>query len=182
MLNDQIAAGIPPRSVAHHRAVLRNALNVAMRWGLIGRNVATLADAPPVPEREVRALGPADARALLAAVEGDRLEGLFTVGLAVGLRQSEALGLRWDDIDMGAASLRVQRTLQRVDGKYCFLEPKTARSRRTLALPQPLVGALRQHRARQRRERLEVGQRGRGSGGVTSCLPTKRAARCRAST
>jgi len=157
MMNDALAQGASPRSACHHRAVLRTALNVAMRWGIVGRNVAALAGPPHVPEREIRALGQADARALLEAVRGDRLEALFTVALALGLRQGEALGLRWPDVDLGGALLTVQRSLQRVNSGWLFSEPKTTRSRRTLHLPGPVTAALREHRARQLVERLRLG-------------------------
>lgn len=90
-------------------------------------------------------------------MRGDRLEALFTVALAVGLRQSEALGLRWADVSLDAGTLAVQRTLQRVNGEWQFFEPKTARSRRTLPLPAAVVAALREHRARQLQERLRRG-------------------------
>jgi integrase len=157
MMNEAIGQGAAPRSACHHRAVLRTALNVAMKWGVLGRNVASLAGPPRVPEREIRALGQADARALLEAVRGDRLEALFTVALALGLRQGEALGLRWPDVDLGGALLTVQRSLQRVNGEWLSPEPKTPRSRRTLHLPGPVTAALREHRARQLVERLRLG-------------------------
>ena len=157
MMNDTLAQGASPRSACHCRAVLRTALNVAMRWGLLGRNVAGLAGPPRVPEREIRALSKGDARALLAAVRGDRLEALFTVALALGLRQGEALGLRWPDVDLDAGTVTIQRSLQRFDGEWCFPEPKTTRSRRTVPLPGPVITALREHRARQHQERLRLG-------------------------
>ncbi len=111
LLSDLVADGVSPQSASHIRAVLRNALNTAMRWGLIGRNVAALVDSPPVPKREIKALSVSGAKAILDAVKGDRLEGLFTIALALGLRQSEALGLRWSDIDLDGGSLRVERVL-----------------------------------------------------------------------
>jgi len=157
MMNDALAQGASPRSACHHRAVLRTALNVAMRWGLLGRNVASLAGPPRVPEREIRALSKGDARALLEAVRGDRLEALFTVALALGLRQGEALGLRWPDVDLDAGTVTIQRSLQRVGGEWLFPEPKTTRSRRTVPLPGPVTAALREHRARQHQERLRLG-------------------------
>jgi integrase len=157
MMNDELTAGVSPQSVAHHRAVLRTALNVAMRRGFVGRNVASLAEPPRVPAHEVRPLALADARALLGAVKGDRLEALFTVALAVGLRQGEALALSWDDVDLDGGTLTVRRSLQRVDKQWRFMEPKTPQSRRTIPLPGPVVAALREHRARQLRERLRAG-------------------------
>lgn len=146
-----------PRSVADHRAVLRNALNTAVRWGLVGRNVAAIVDAPKVSDREIRPLGKEDAKALLQAFKGERLEALFEISIALGPSQSECLGLRWADVDFNAATLRVERTLQREDGKYEFMESKSRRSRRTLPLPSPIVDSLRRHRVRQLEERLRVG-------------------------
>ena len=157
MMSEALGRGVSPRSASHHRAVLRAGLNVAMRWGLLGRNPASLAKPPHVPEREVRPLTTADARALLDAVRGDRLEALFTVGLACGLRQGEALGLRWPDVDLERGTLTVQRSLQRVGREWSFAEPKTQRSRRTIPLPAPVAASLREHRARQLGERLRMG-------------------------
>jgi integrase len=157
MMSSAANKGASPRTVNHCRAVLRNALNHAMRHGVVGRNVASLAGAPHVPEREFHALTPESARSILAAVRGDRLEALFTVALACGLRQSEALGLRWTDVDFDSSNLTIQRTLQRVNREFQFFEPKTKRSRRTIVLPTPVLTALREHRSRQIEERLRVG-------------------------
>jgi len=156
-MNEAQADGGSPRTAAHMRAVLRTALNVAMRWGILGRNAASLAGPPRVPEREIRPLSRNDARAILEAVAGDRLEGLFTIALALGLRQGEALGLRWPDVDLDGGLLTVQRSLQRVGREWFFPEPKTARSRRTIPLPGPVTAALREHRVRQVQERLRLG-------------------------
>jgi len=112
---------------------------------------------PPVPAREVTPLTPDAARQVLDAVRGDRLEALFTVALACGLRQSETLGLRWPDVNVDAGTMSIQRTLQRVDGVFTFFPPKTARSRRTIAMPAPVAAALRQHMKRQLEERMAMG-------------------------
>lgn len=153
----QVAAGGSPRTAMHARSVLRAALHAGMRWGIVARNVAGLAKPLQVPEHEVRPLAEADARAVLAAVAGDRLEALITVALAVGLRQGEALGLRWEDVDLDGGTLAVRRSLIRADGAWLFGEPKTARSRRTVPLPDEVVAALREHRGRQLQERLRAG-------------------------
>jgi integrase len=93
-MNDALASGQSARSVHHHRAVLRAALNVAIKDGLLARNVAELADGVSVPEPEREGITAERARAILKAVRGDRLEGLYTLLLASGLRLGEALGLR----------------------------------------------------------------------------------------
>ena len=130
----------------------------------MAQNVATLVEAPKVASREVEPFNPEQARTLLAAVRGDRLEALYSVAVAVGLRKGEALGLRWDDLNLDTGTLRVKASLQRVGGKLQLLEPKTVRSRRTIALPESATVALRTHRAGQLRERLVAGSRWQETG------------------
>ena len=103
-----------------------------------------------------------------ALAAGDRLEALYVVALATGLRQGELLGLRWDDVDLESRRLSVRHTLARVAGKLMLLEPKTDRSRRNLILPDVALAALRAHRTRQRMERLVAGSRWKDSGHVFS--------------
>ena len=78
------------QTVHHLRAIRRAALSDAAKKGLIARNVATLANEPQVPRHEIRPLSPDEARKLLDAVKGDRLEALYSVAMALGLRQGEA--------------------------------------------------------------------------------------------
>ncbi len=99
-----------------------------------------------------------EARRVMAAAEGRRNAARWTVALALGLRQSEALGLQWRDVNLDTGRLSVRRGLHRVDGKgIVFEEPKNDRSRRTLALPQQLTDALRKHRETQDLDRLVAG-------------------------
>lgn len=152
-------AGLSPRTVSYIRTVLRIALAQAVKWDMVARNVATLVDPPRAHRTEIRPLTPDQARAFLEAVTGDRLEGLYRVALAMGLRQGEALGLRWEDIDLDQRTLRIRVALQRIDGKLTLKEPKTEKSRRTLTMPTPLVRALTAHRDRQAFERAKAGDR-----------------------
>lgn len=160
-LNEKLAAGLSPRTVKHLRGTLRNALNMAVKWGIIPRNVAALTDPPREPHKDLRVLSPEECRDFLAAVQGHRLEALFSVTLALGLRQGEALGLRWQDVDFEALTLSIRHALQRVEGKLRLVEPKTSKSRRTIALPQVAVSALYAHRQRQGDERALAGSRWR---------------------
>ena len=150
-------AGLSNRTVQYHHAVLRRALGQAERWGLVARNVARLVTPPRVQRRDVRPLTPEQARQLLAGVQDDRLASLYAVSLSLGLRQGEALGLQWQDVDLEGRTLAVRHTLQRYNGEYHLDDPKTERSRRTISLPAPLVDSLRRHRVQQNEERLRVG-------------------------
>jgi integrase len=156
-LQDRLAAGLSPRTVQLCHAVLRRALTVAERDGLVPRNVARLVTPPRAPRAAVQPLTVAEARALLAAAHGERWEALVVTALYLGLRQGELLGLRWCDVDLAAGRLRVVGQVQRVQGALAWTAPKSARSQRTLELPRAVAEALRAHRARQAAERLRAG-------------------------
>lgn len=156
-LNERLATGLSPRRVQYLHAVLRIALNRAMKAGYVGRNVAMLVDPPRVPHNEIAPLTPSQARTLLEAAKGDRLEALYSVALALGLRQGEALGLRWEDVDFESGLIHVRFELQRIDRQNRLVELKTRRSHRTLAMPTYIAEQLRDHAARQREERIALG-------------------------
>lgn len=146
--------GMSANSIRYALIVLRIALHRAEKWGLVSRNVASDVDPPKVERPRFRALDPEEARQLLEAASGDRLEALYTVALSLGLRLGETLGLRWHDVDLEAGTLRVENSLQRHSGALHLVATKTDRSRRTLAMPELLVESLRRHRQAQLEEEL----------------------------
>ncbi|MGK5738504.1 site-specific integrase [Micromonospora sp. URMC 103] len=157
----KLHAGLSAYSLRYLHAQIRRALAVAVTWGLVARNVAVSVQPPSLPHKEVSPLTVEEARQLLAAARGDRMEARWIIGLSLGLRQSEVLGLWWEDIDLDAATLRVRRQLTRarVAGEKMSFGPlKSARSMRVLPLPAPLVAALREHQQRQRQERNALGE------------------------
>lgn len=166
MINGRLAAGFSGKSVAYMHQVLRTALGLATRWDLVSRNVARLVDPPRGEPKPINPFTPDEAREFLGAVRGHRLEALFSVALAMGLRQGEALGLRWDDVDYVAGTLSVRQQLQRIDGKLTLVPPKTKRSRRTLVMPTMIVDRLREHEKRQVAEKLWAGSKWQESGFV----------------
>jgi integrase len=135
---------LKPRTVQYARAILRAALNQAIKWGYLTRNVATLVEAPRVEKYQVEPLTEAQACALLDTVKGHRLATLYQVALGLGIRRGEVIALHWADIDFTARTLRV-------------VVGKTPSSARTLALPDVLVTNLRAHWARQQDERQAKG-------------------------
>jgi integrase len=134
------------------------ALGKAEAWGLVSRNVAKFIDPPPVSKFKVEPSEPGEAKAFLKAIEGDRLEALFAVALALGLRRGEALALTWDNVDLENRTLRVTGSLQRLNGKLVIQPPKTEKSERDFDIPKVLLQKLREHRARQLQEKLSLGQ------------------------
>jgi integrase len=150
--------GLSGASALQAHRILSRALKVAVQRGRIARNVAQLVDAPSVQRVEVEPLTATEARALLGVAKDARNAARWSVALALGLRQGEALGLMWDDVDLDAATLTVRRALQRQPGNgLVMVEPKSRAGRRTIALPTQLVDALKAQRSAQLTERLRAG-------------------------
>ncbi|HEY5477693.1 MAG TPA: site-specific integrase, partial [Tepidiformaceae bacterium] len=116
-----------------------------------------LASSPRTERKEIEPLTPEEASRLIEGMRADRFEVLYLAALSTGLRQGELLGLRWSDIDLEAGRLSVRQARQRVKNAPQFAEPKTQRSRRTIALPRATARALQAHRVSQLQGRLVQG-------------------------
>ena len=143
------AAGASARTIRYARTVLRAALNQALRWGMVARNAAALTDPPLYRPREIQPLAPDQARVLLAAVAKHRLRALVSVGLALGLRLGEVLGLPWAAVDLDAGVLSIRQTLERSGGD-------AAARRRLNAERRELLKGLRDTDDRPRRRELRA--------------------------
>jgi integrase len=146
---------LSPRSVDYIHVTLQTALSRAVRDDLIPRNVAEGERPRSSRQRrsdDVKALSPAQVRALLDAARGTRNEALYIVALHTGLRQGELLGLRWADLDAGKVAVR--RSLKVTEHGLDFGPPKNKASRRSVPLNRTAAGALRAHKARQNKERM----------------------------
>lgn len=139
------------RTVRHHRAVLRRALNVAMRQRYVQRNVATGVELADAPAFAGHPLVLDEARKLLA--DGSRLAPLWRLALDTGARQAELLGLGWDDLDLEGGTVTIAAQLQRLGGQWVRTPTKAARALSRLALFPETVEALRGHRVRMAAER-----------------------------
>jgi integrase len=153
-LNTELASGASPRTVEYIRSVLRQAINHAVKWGLLQRNVAALTDRPRPTRQDLRPLDAEQAQHFLDSVRGDRLEALYHLALLLGMRQGELLGLRWEDVDLDRGFVHVRRSLVRIGGQFVLTEPKTHSSARRVPLPSASIEALRAHKRRQTEERL----------------------------
>jgi integrase len=155
-LRDMADRGRARNTIKLTRGQLCLCLDRALAAGLVDRNVARLALMPNgiSPSKQKRESMTVDqARALLKAAKGERLEALFVTALLLGLRPGELLGLRWSDVDFDRAKLRISSALHR-DGT--FGPPKTPESVATLDMPVPVADALRAHRVRQSAEQLKA--------------------------
>ena len=156
LLNEAVGG---PQSRRHYRAALRTALNVALDRGLIARNPAAARSLalPDLPEREPAYLTAEQARVLIAGTVEDRLHALYVLGLYTGLRQAEALGLTWQDVDLAAGLVTVRATLQRIDGAWKRraghkTSRRTGQWTKVVPIAGPARDALAEHYRRQQTE------------------------------
>jgi integrase len=155
-LNTLHAKGLSARTVSYARAILRRALNQALRWELVTRNVAIHVEPPRAEKYVVDPLTVVQAKQLLQAIEGRRYALIYRLALLMGLRRGEVLGLQWRDIAMEQETLTITGALQRIGGKLTRTTPKTTASGRKLHIPKALLDALKAHRAEQQEEWPEV--------------------------
>jgi integrase len=159
LYRERLKAGLAPRMVQLIHVTLHKALKQAVMDGLIPRNV-TEAVKPPQPEKkEIRPLSPEQARALLRTAKKERLEALYVLAITTGMRQGELLALKWEDVNFEAGVLQVRRTLSTATGGgFTFSAPKTAKSRRSIKLPNTALSSLRKHRKAQLEERMRLSE------------------------
>lgn len=167
--------GSKPATAHQAHRTFRTALNEAVRRGHLGQNPVRLAKAPRLREEEVEPFTVEEIRRLLRAAEEGRNSARWAVALALGLRQGEALGLKWTDVDLNRGVLMVRRSRRRPryahgcgdtcgrKAGYCprrvrtnpeTADTKSRAGRRAVGLPPQLVDLLAKHKARQDAERV----------------------------
>ena len=161
---DNLAAGgkLGRRSIQICRTVLRAALTEAVDEGLIPRSPAARVGLPRTVAKEVKpkdavAWDAADVDRFLEATAEHRWAVAFRLGALFGLRRSEVLALRWDDVDVEAKSLRIDESLVATNEGAAWTNAKNERSRRVIPLDDDTVRALTRRRAEQAAERLAAG-------------------------
>ena len=139
--------GLSARTVRDLHGILHAALGTAVKRGLLSRNVADAVDPPRFHRPEMHTLNEDDLKTVLVAAKPTGYYALFYTLLFTGIRRSEALALRWQDIDLIGAQLSIIRSLHHLaTGEVVFCQPKTVGSRRMVSLSPSVCLILRQHR------------------------------------
>jgi integrase len=140
-----------------HR-VVSTMLKHAVQWGVVARNVTTMVDAPRVKAREVEILSPEQIQSALASLRSPELKTIAAVALGTGLRRGELLALRWQDVELDGAVIRVEQAVEQTTrGGIVIKEPKTRHGRRAVSLAPTTVAVLREHWTVQQQMRLALG-------------------------
>jgi integrase len=173
----KLDAGLSPRTVQLIHTTLHKALKQAVRWGLVPRNVTEGVEAPRPAKnakKEMHPLTPGQARNLLEAARGERLEALYVLAITAGLRQGELFGLRWQDLDLESGTLSVRQHLVRTKGDGLrFTTPKSAKGRRSVRLTPKAMQALKDHHKKQLEQKQRLAELWKDTGLVfTSTVGT----------
>lgn len=149
-----------------HR-VLARSLKVALQRKKVTLNVAgsDSMDAPPRIDKEIEPIPDVDVVKILAAAKGDPYGARWSVALSLGLRPGEALGLRWENVDLDGGVLHVKEQLQRQVGKgLVSTTPKSAAGVRAMVLPKTMLASLKAHKKLQAQARLAAGDQWHDTG------------------
>jgi integrase len=150
--------GLSARTVTHMHRVLRQALQQAVLWQLLGRNPADAVKPPKVERRQMTVL---DADATAELIEAARSSSIFVpilLGVLCGLRRGEIAALRWRSVDLKVGQLAVVASTEQTKVGCREKETKSGRCR-TVALPALLIEELNRHRVQQVQDRLRLGVR-----------------------
>ncbi len=151
-----VAKPVSPVNGLH--AMLHKALDDAVRYNLIARNVCDAVSPPRRVRYEIQPLSMEQAQQFLTITKGHSLEALFVLAITSGMRRGEILALKWQDVNFSQHTLQVRRIFTRQAGnRYIEAEPKTEKSRRSILLAPIVVVLLKQHRAHQLKTKVEAG-------------------------
>jgi len=167
------SGGLSARTVRYTHTIIAKALADAERKGLVARNVARLASPPSSTAArapEMVAWSPSEMRTFLTTNADHHHAALWRLTAATGLRRGEVCGLRWEDLDLDRAVVRVRRTMLVSGNGVVIGQPKTRRSRRTIDLDAGTAAMLRAHRTEQVQQRLLVGA-GYSDQGLVFAMP-----------
>lgn len=148
--------GLSSTTARHHHALLKCVFHEAHRLGIIQENPTEFLKAPKRQPPKVNYYSLPEAQQLIEAVKGTKLEVPVTLSLAYGFRRSEALGLRWEDIDFEGNRIVVRHTVVEgieEDGRRILVEKDTMKaraSRRTVPLFEPITTMLKGEMERKR--------------------------------
>ena len=146
------------RTVVQAHRVLREALQHALRWQLIGRNAADSVELPRPDRYRPMTVEPEQLRSVLAAADETAYGTFFFLAAATGLRQSELCGLSWESVDLERSTLTVEQSCHWLPRQgFIFRQPKTTTSIRAVTLSAGTGRRLREHRHEQLQERLSAG-------------------------
>ena len=159
--------GLSSRTVLHVYRVLSEAMSHAVKWRLVGRNICAAVDPPRAERKEMVALDREGITRFFDAANESPYRDVYFLALYTGLRRSEALALKWPQVDLERGYVSVVEGLHRLPGRgLVLLSVKTAKSRRRVAISQEVIDLLHGIRGQQMAQQVSAGSGWQDSGFV----------------
>jgi len=164
--NEKLAAGradgkggLSTRMVRYLHAIIRQALQQAVKEGLLARNVADATSPPTVKNKQMQPLTEEELLTFFETAREDRLFAAYVLAATTGLRRGELLGLCWDCVDLEHGIITVQRQLIPLkDGLSLEETTKSKSGRRSITLTDDAIRELKAYKKRQAQEKLLLGE------------------------
>ena len=151
-------SGQSARSCQQTRALLSAAFKRAVQDDLVAVNPVTHSRPVKVDTPQIHPLTCEEVKHLLSVTQDTYMQARTRIAVLYGMRQGEALGLKWNDVDLDKGEIFVWQQVQKVNGVYVFVKLKSKYSVRTLELDPATILALRAHKVAQNAQRLALGE------------------------
>jgi integrase len=153
--SEKVKAGLSAQTIRHHHTLLHKALQTAIEWQLINRNIADAVKPPRAQRPEMQVWSETEIKQFLEAAKNTPYYTIFYLLLFTGMRRSEVMALRWSDIDFILGEIHINRSLHILRGGIPYFKaPKSATGRRTVALPPSAQLVLNEYRERRESESI----------------------------
>jgi integrase len=146
LYSSRLEIGLSRRTVHYIHSILHRALDQAMKWGLVHRNVADLVKAPSPQKRQLTVWDKYQVNTFLGFTRDRKFGLVYQLCVLGGFREGEVLGIRKSDVDLSRGTITVNQAVQYLLGKgVTITQPKTSKSRRSVTLPPSLLPALKEY-------------------------------------
>jgi integrase len=149
--------GQSARSQQQARAVLSAAFESAMEDDLVASNPVTKSRTITLASPQIHPLSLIEVQTLLTKTTGVQMQARVRIAVLYALRQGEALGLQWKDVDFTKKTVFIWQQIQKIESVYEFVKLKSDDSIRTLAIDDETLAALKAHKIQQNMDRLAMG-------------------------
>lgn len=149
--------GLSNKTILYFHRIIHCALNQAMKWQFIIRNVADCVDTPKPKKYNAKFLNDKEVLELINVITNTELYIPVMIAIATGMRRGEILGLTWKNVDLENGIIRVTQALYPTKEGLVILHPKTENSIRNISIPLTLLNILKEHKKNQNKIKVKLG-------------------------